>query len=126
MTAETKQRLRDWALIAGLLTMLAMAVLPLLNINEEWTRWAYAAGAAVTLIARLTAMGQGVNLREKRLNWLGVVSAALFVISAAMIFYSTGTNDWIAFLLAGAVMQLYVSYMLPRAHAEGSDQSSHK
>jgi hypothetical protein len=27
-------------------------------------------------------------------------------------FYSPGTNDWIAFLLAGLVMQIYASWMI--------------
>ena len=31
-----------------------------------------------------------------------------------MMFYSRGTNDWVAFLLAGLMMQLYASWMIDR------------
>ena len=41
-------KLNKWAdilVIAGLLIMAVMALLPLLNINLVWMRWAFAAGA---------------------------------------------------------------------------------
>jgi len=31
-----------------------------------------------------------------------------------MMFISQGTNDWIAFLLAGLIMQIYASWMIDR------------
>ena len=107
-----KSRILDWLLIVGLLVLLAMALLPLLNINQEWMRWVYVGGAAVVLVVRLMQRYKGKNLRVKRLYRINVMSAVLYCASAAMLFYSKGTQDWIAFLMAGAALQTYASYMI--------------
>ena len=33
-------------------------------------------------------------------------------------FYADTVSDWLAFLTAGAVLQLYTSFMLPRAERQ--------
>ena len=100
--------------VVGLTVMMIMAVLPLLDINEEWMRTVYAAAAALVLIARLLYRYRGNNLRVRRLHHMNIVSALLYCASAAMLFYGSGTTNWIAFLLAGAVMQMYAGYMIDR------------
>lgn len=107
-----KSQVLEWILMAGLLVMLTMALLPLLNVNQEWMRWVYAGGAAVVLVMRLLQRYKGRNLRVKRLYRINVMSAVLYCASAAMLFYSKDTQDWIAFLMAGAVLQTYASYMI--------------
>ena len=104
----------EWMQVVGLTLMMIMAVLPLLDINEQWMRWAFAAGAAMVLLARLLHRYKGRNLRVRRLYRMGIVSALLYCASAAMMFWSTGTTNWIAFLMAGAVLQIYASYMIDR------------
>ena len=98
----------------SLLLMLVMAALPLFGVKEEWMCWAYAAGAGITLLVRLTQRYEGKNLRIKRLYRMNTVAAIMFCVSAALTFYSKGTGDWIALLLAGSVMQIYVSFMVDK------------
>ncbi len=109
---ETRVQISSLLVAIGLLIMLVMAVMPLLNINLLWMRWAFAAGAALVLLARIMGVYSGPALRIKRLHRLLIVSAVLYCASAAMMFYSRGTNDWIAFLLAGLIMQVYASWMI--------------
>ncbi|MCQ2288446.1 MAG: hypothetical protein MJZ74_05050 [Muribaculaceae bacterium] len=107
-------KLKEYAIAAGLLIMLAMAALPLLDIMFEWMPWVYATGAAIVFIARLTTRYHGDNLRAKRLHTMLTTAAIMYCASAALIFYSKGTSDWIALLLAGAVMQTYATFMLEK------------
>ena len=99
-------------IIIGLLVMLVMALLPLLNINHEWMRWAFATGAVLVLVGRILGIYQGKSLRIKRLHRILITSGILYCASAFMMFYSRGTNDWIAFLMAGLVIQIYASWMI--------------
>ena len=107
-------QLSDVLVLIGLLIMAVMALLPLLNINHEWMRWAFAAGAVIVLVARVLGVYRGPHLRIKRLHRILISSGILYCASALMMFISQGTNDWIAFLLAGLVMQVYASWMIER------------
>ena len=100
--------------LIGLLLMLVMALLPLLNINHEWMRWTFAAGALAVLVGRIVGLYHGPSLRIKRLHRILISSGVLYCVSAAMMFVSRGTNDWIAFLLAGLFMQMYATWMIDR------------
>ena len=100
--------------LLGLLLMLVMAVLPLLNINHEWMRWTFAVGALAVLVGRIVGLYHGPSLRIKRLHRILISSGVLYCVSAAMMFVSRGTNDWIAFLLAGLFMQMYATWMIDR------------
>ena len=100
--------------LIGLLIMVVMAVMPLLNINHEWMRWAFAAGAVSVLCGRILGVRNDATLRVKRLYRILITSGILYCTSAAMMFYSRGTNDWIGFLLAGVVVQMYASWMIDR------------
>ena len=101
--------------------MLLMAALPLLEVNAAWMRWAYAGGAVMVLVARMwqQARYNGDNLRVRRLYRVLSVSAMLYCLSAGMTFYHPGTTDWIAFLMAGAVVQTYASWMIDRLLVKG-------
>lgn len=107
-------QLSDVLVLIGLLIMAVMALLPLLNINQKWMRWAFAAGAVIVLVARVLGVYRGPHLRIKRLHRILISSGILYCASALMMFISQGTNDWIAFLLAGLVMQVYASWMIER------------
>ncbi len=103
--------------LAGLLAILALAVLPLLDVAvSPWMRVAYAVAAGAVLVARLLTVRDGGNsLRERRLRVLLVVAAALICVSAWLLFRrDSGPTDWVAFLMAGALMQAYASFMLER------------
>ncbi len=107
-------KIKDLAVALGLLLMLVMAALPLLGIVKEWMTWAYAAGAAMVLVARLFQRYEGNDLRARRLHHMLTVSALMYCGSAALTFYSQGTGDWIALLLAGALMQSYATWMIEK------------
>ena len=118
-TQENKRGSLSGILVAiGLLIMVVMALLPLLNINQEWMRWAFAVGALLVFLARILGMYHGPSLRIKRLHRILVTSGLLYCVSAAMMFYSRGTNDWIAFLLAGLIMQIYASWMIDQEESK--------
>ncbi|MBQ6079887.1 MAG: hypothetical protein IJK93_06370 [Muribaculaceae bacterium] len=114
---ETQERISisGVLLIIGLLIMAVMALMPLLNINPQWMkwmRWIYAGGAVLVLVARIVGVYNGPSLRIKRLHRILISSGILYCASALMMFISNGTNDWIGFLLAGVMVQLYASWMI--------------
>ena len=115
-TQENKTNLSNALVLIGLFIMAIMAILPLLNINMEWMRWAFSAGALIVLVARIieAVANKALPLRIKRLHRILVWSAILYCASASMMFISRGSNDWIAFLLAGLVIQMYASWMIDR------------
>ena len=118
MTKNNRTKLSGVLVLIGLLVMAVMAVMPLLNLNREWMRWAFAVGAFIVLVARLMDLYDGPSLRIKRLHHILVTSGILYCISALMMFISRGTNDWIGFLLAGVVVQIYASWMIDRESAK--------
>ena len=104
--------------LIGLLVMAVMALMPLLNLNREWMRWVFAVGAVIVLAARVMDVYNGPSLRIKRLHRILIFSGVLYCASALMMFFSRGTNDWIGFLLAGVMVQLYASWMIDRESAK--------
>ena len=118
MTQEKRNSIAGILVAIGMLIMVVMIILPLLpSMSEDsaWMermRWAFAAGAFIVFLGRAMSVYDGPVLRIKRLYRLLVGSALLYCASAATMFISRGTNDWIAFLLAGLVMQIYASWMI--------------
>lgn len=123
-------KILDSILMVGLVDILVMAVLPLFNINEPFVRWLFAAGALAVLVVRLLQSNRGENLRLRRLYRINVISALMFCASAVM-FWSMGQNEWstnwVAFLMAGAALMMYVSYAIDheqRRIAQHRDKTS--
>lgn len=111
--------------IAAILGMLLIAIgtlLPILSARHtiyhdipDTFKYVYAAGAVLILIARIFSPYKGKVLRLKRLRRIEVWSALFFCVAAFFVFYEPdATRNWIAFTLAGAAIQLYVSFMTPR------------
>lgn len=114
------KRLSPILLIIGLLAISVGIILPILGNNpiEPTFRYIYAAGAALTLLARLfqPTPPKGTPLRIKRLLRLESWSALLFVCAAFFAFYSAPMlRDWLAFTLAGAAIQVYASIAISLA-----------
>lgn len=104
-------------LIIGLLTIAAGVLLPILSqgFDNDLFRYIYAAGAGLTLLARFfqAAPPQGTPVRIKRLLRLESWSALIFCVAAFFAFYNRAeARDWLAFTLAGAVIQIYCSIAL--------------
>ena len=114
MKEHSRKQLSDILLIIGLLLMVVMAIMPLLEIKQQWMRWAYAAGALIVLAARIVGNDNEGSLRVRRLHRILISSGILYCASAAMMFLPDGGNNWIGFLLAGVVTQLYASWMIER------------
>ncbi|MCH5327310.1 MAG: hypothetical protein J1E29_08940 [Duncaniella sp.] len=99
----------------GLLAILAASALPLLRLGGEWFGWLYAAGAALLLAARfIDPTPAGASLRVKRLKRMEIWTALIFVAGAVFTFLDLPGNDWLAFTMAGGVLTIYTSVMIPR------------
>lgn len=122
---KTVQRIQTVLLAMGMVMLVVSAAFPLLGVWPEGMllmRYIFAAGAATVLAVRITEVYEGKNLRVKRLHSLERVSAFLYCVSAFLLFFygnRLGGGDWIAFLLAGAIMQIYTSFMIQ--HEEEKD-----
>lgn len=111
------KKLSPILLIIGLMLVAVGVLMPILSgdIYDNTFRYIYAAGAAVSLIARFLQPSLPANtpLRIKRLARLESWSSLLFVVAAFFAFYSSPTlRDWLAFTLAGAAIQVYSSIAL--------------
>lgn len=114
MTQENRTKISNVLELIGMQVLVVMAVMPLFDMNEVWMHWAFAAGAFIVLVGRFIGLYDGPSLRIKRLHHILIFSAILYCASAWMIFFSQGTNNWLGFLLAGVVVQLYASWMIDR------------
>ena len=113
-------KIQSIGLAVAMLMLLVAAVFPLLGIMKEemmLMRYVYAAGAALAFVVRASEVYEGKNFRVKRLHGLERMSALLYCVSSYLLFnYGNewGGTDWIAFLLAGGIVQTYASYMIDR------------
>lgn len=124
MTQNNRTKIANILVIAGLLIMVVTAIMPLLvnhNINFELMRWLYNGGAIIVLIGRLIDIYRGPSLRLKRLHLILVFSALLYCASGSMMFIYQGTNNWIAFLLAGLLVQSYASWQIERVQKKTNE-----
>lgn len=98
--------------------LMVVAFLPLVNIKwEPWQYVIFALAAITTLICRGFEKPAGDSLTLRRLDRLSKASAFCYVLSAGfMIYYryfasfGYANYNWIAFLLAGAIIQIYTSF----------------
>ena len=79
-------------------------------------------GAVATFIGRFFTKYQGKDFRVKRLVHIQTWSAVFFCVSGFMMWYSADPRDWLAFTIAGAMIQCYVSIVLPRALKKAGEQ----
>ena len=117
MTQNKRITISNIFVLVGLLLMVVMAITPLLvnhDINMELMKWIFTTGAIIVLVGRLIGIYRGSSLRIKRLHGILIFSAILYCASASSMFIFQGTNNWIAFLLAGLIVQMYASWMIDR------------
>ena len=124
MTQDKRITLSNTLVVVGMLLMAVMAVAPLLATNiidMELMRWGFTAGAIIVLAGRLIGIYRGPSLRIKRLHGILIFSGLLYCASASMMFIFQGTNNWIAFLMAGLVVQMDASWMIEREEKKGTN-----
>lgn len=116
-TQTTRRRVwTEWVANLGLLTLLVALALPLLHAGGEIWKWIYAGGALVLLAGRLLQDKKMPTLRATRLKRLEVWAAIVFCVGAGFTFYNGARpTEWLAFFLAGGVIQAYASIMMPLA-----------
>ncbi len=112
-----------WVGSTGLLLVMIGTAIPLLtafypSFAGELYKYIYAVGAGVTLLSRLFMRYKGDNLRLRRLMRIEVWAGLFFVAAAVLMWlpykYGVGRTDWIAFTLAGGVITIYTTIMIPR------------
>ena len=109
-----------------MLVMIVLPLLPAISGDPAWMermRWVFTAGAFVVLVGRFFGFNQGASLRIKHLYGILIFSALLYCASASMMFIFQGTNNWIAFLLAGLAVQTYASWMIEREEKKEAKKS---
>lgn len=99
-------------LSVGMIILLLSAMAPLFGFNYPWIKYVYSIGAGFTLVARLLDRYIGESITIRRLYRIQLVSALCFCFSAGLLFYSTSEKDWLAFLTAGAVLQIYTIFRI--------------
>lgn len=77
-------------------------------------RYIFTLGAIAFFITRLIAGNQFTELRLKRLQRMQFWAGVMFCVASFFIFYEPNTNDWIAFTLAGALLQAYSTFVISR------------
>ncbi len=102
-------------IVLGMLLLAAGIVAPLImGLRWEPYKYIFAAGAALLLVGRLFSPREGADPRLRRLHRIETWSALFFAAGAVIMFYPSGTlRDAVAFTMAGAVVQIYTSVMIP-------------
>jgi len=110
----------------GLLLIAAATLMPLFSGGfavHGSMRWIFAAGAAWMIVTRLFSPYRGSDLRLRRLFRMQAWSAIFFVAAAVFLFIpGTAPRDWLALTMAGAVIQIIASIMIPRRMARIASQ----
>lgn len=127
---NNKQKIANLLLTIGMFILLVIAALPLIGIMQSWFKYVYAIGAILTLIARVMERYQGKNITLRRLYRIQMVSAICYCASAAILFSSMNNfiseKDWLAFLTAGAVMQIYSSFRIQNEERKEETKKNNK
>lgn len=110
-----KRAWAKWVAAAGLLLVMVATALPLTGNRGDAFRFIYCAGALMVLVGRLFNPCPSDSLRVRRLYRIEVWAGIIFCVGAFFLFYSSaGAMDWMAFTLAGGVIEAYASLMIPR------------
>ena len=89
-------------------------------------RYVFTVGAGLLVVGRIFTPYQGNVLRVKRLYRIQTWSAVFFCFAAFFMFYNLASRDWLAFTLAGAVLQAYASIAIPAAERKAAEKSAAK
>lgn len=109
-----------WVVNIGLLLIVCGTALPLFRVEGLLFKYLFCAGAVMVLAGRLMLPTvKDASLRLKRLLRMEIWAGIAFCIGGFFMWYDgVGRMDWLAFALAGGVMQIYTSIMIPRVAAK--------
>ncbi|MDE7410790.1 MAG: hypothetical protein K2M94_01975 [Paramuribaculum sp.] len=109
----------DWAFNAGLLLVLIGTALPLLKVDSAAGSYLFCIGAVCAFLGRIFRKAdKTLPLRARRLMRMEVWATVVFCVGGVFRLFPQwgyGANDWLAFALAGGVLIVYATLMLPRA-----------
>ncbi len=102
----------------ALLVIFLATLVPFFLIEQHWAReafpYVYSAGALALLLVRLFTPFKGSDMRLKRWHRIESWTAIIFCVGAFFLFYNPHQlRDWLAFTLAGAVLQAITSIAIP-------------
>ena len=105
---------------AALIIILAAAAMPIFHATRTMAAIVYSAGAALLLAARIfTKVPAGASVRLRRLLRMEIWTALVFAAGAVFLWLPIkpgegAGNDWLAFTIAGGLLTVYTSIMIPR------------
>lgn len=114
--------------MSGLIVIMAAAAMPLLHLSRTAVGVVYACGAALLLCGRLMGLPpRDTPLRLRKMMRMEVWTALIFVAGAVFLFMPLkpgmgSGNDWLAFTLAGGLLTLYTSIMIPRLSRQAEEE----
>lgn len=102
----------------ALLVIFLATLVPFLLMDNEVARevfpYVYSVGALALLIVRLFTPFKGTDLKLKGWHRIESWTAIIFCVAAFFLFYNPHQlRDWLAFTLAGAVLQAITSIAIP-------------
>ena len=129
---KLRNNIAIWGANGGMLLLLVAAVLPIVRLggsggSDDVWRWLFAAGAAVVLICRIVQPKDAPTVRARRLKKMEFWSGVVWAVGAFFVFYpKAGPTDWLAFFLAGGVLEAYASLAMPAALRAKDKSPKHK
>lgn len=103
-------------LSVGMVILLLSAFLPLVDVKTPWLRYIFTFAAMLIVVVRVFQRAarrkQTFSLRVRRLFTMEFWSAMCYVVSALFLFSDPYHSMWLGFLTAGAVVQVYASFMI--------------
>lgn len=125
MTRETRSKIGNVLLCVGMTVLLAGTLIPFFNHDWPWGKWVFVVGALCTLVAQIMIPSPSSEVRARRLSHINVWSAVAYCIAAYCPFSHDFSmqRSWVAFLLAGAVLQIYATIMLSKVTGKKNDAS---
>ena len=111
-----KENVLNILLSVGMVILLLSAFLPLVDVKTPWLRYIFTFAAMLIVVVRVFQRAarrkQTFSLRVRRLFTMEFWSAMCYVVSALFPFSDPYHSTWLGFLTAGAVVQVYASFMI--------------
>lgn len=129
MNKNTKQTIGNILLCVSMTILMAAAAIPLFIMPApSWQRYCLAAGALGVLVAQILIPCPSKEFRIRRLSRMNVWSGIVYCVGAYCLFSSNidMQRSWVAFLLAGAVLQIYATFMLSKLINRKSGENDEK
>lgn len=134
----SKEKILLLCVTIGMLLIAAAIIIPIITVlflNKPLTsplfKYLFTAGSVLVFIGRVFNQYKGSNPRLKRLFRIETWSAVFFCVASVFMFYppSPYGNDYqfanmrdvLAFTLAGAIIQIYTSIVIPREAKKDSE-----